>query len=55
MVIPLNWWDFGEYRLIYDFDAYRGLLRLLDPQLGLVLQERQEKWKAAARSADESV
>ena len=53
MVIPLNWWDFGEFRLIYDFDAYRELLRLLDPQLGLILQAQQEKWAEAARSTEE--
>ena len=55
MVIPLNWWNFGEFRLIYDFDAYRELLRLLDPQLNLVLRERQEKWREAASSAEEAV
>lgn len=55
MVIPLNWWDFGEFRLIYGFDAYRELLLLLDPQLRLVLQERQEKWREAASSAEEAV
>ena len=53
MVIPLNWWDFGEYRLTYDFDAYRELLRLLDSQLGSILRERQERWKEAASSAEE--
>lgn len=56
MKTPPNPWAFGEFWIVNEFGVHRDLLDLLDPQLDLLLRDRQRVLIDAAESIpDEAV